>query len=206
MNDNYDYIFKVIIIGDDSCGKTSLVNRFVDKDSPMEEQATIGVDFTTKYYTNTNGKKIKLYLWDTAGQETFRSVVQLYYKNLAGAIFVFDVTNPKTFRNLNYWIEELQTKNDNETPVPMILLANKIDKTGQRLVSRKDAEAFARENGMLYEEISVLNNTNTVAALSRLFEKIYDEFIDKDKICTGIRAKLIPVKQKSLLSRSCRLF
>ena len=63
MNDNYDYIFKVIIIGDDSCGKTSLVNRFVDKDSPMEEQATIGVDFTTKYYTNTNGKKIKLYLW-----------------------------------------------------------------------------------------------------------------------------------------------
>ena len=206
MNDNYDYIFKVIIIGDDSCGKTSLVNRFVDKDSPMEEQATIGVDFTTKYYTNSNGKRIKLYLWDTAGQEAFRSVVQLYYKNLAGAVLVFDVTRPKTFRNLNYWLNELQTKDDNETPVPMLLLANKIDKTEQRRVGRKEAEAYARENGMLYEEVSVLNNTNTNAALSRLFEKIYDEFIDKDKICTGIRAKLIPVKQKSLLSRSCRLF
>jgi len=198
MNNDYDYIFKVIIIGDHNCGKTSLVNRFLDENRPMEEQATIGVDFMTKYYTNSNGKRIKLYLWDTAGQEAFRSVVQLYYKNLAGAVLVFDVTRPKTFRNLNYWLNELQTKDDNETPVPMLLLANKIDKTEQRIVGRKEAETYARENGMLYEEVSVLNNMNTNAALSRLFEKIYDEFIDKDIICTGIRAKLIPVKQKYL--------
>ena len=205
MNNDYDYIFKVIIIGNHSCGKTSLVNRFVDENRPMEEQATIGVDFTAKYHTINNGKKIKLYLWDTAGQEAFRSIVQLYYKNIAGAVLVFDVTNPKTFRNLSYWMEEMKTNNNNETPVPMLLLGNKIDKTQQRLVGRKEAETYARENGMLYEEVSVLNNINTNAALSRLFEKIYDEFIDKDKRCTGISTKLIPVKQKSLLSRSCRL-
>jgi small GTP-binding protein len=206
MNNEYDYIFKVIIIGDHNCGKTSLVGRFTGVDRPMEQQATIGVDFTAKYYTNSRGKRIKLYLWDTAGQEAFRSVVQLYYKNLAGAVLVFDVTSPKTFHSLDYWLKELQTNDDNDTPVPMLLLANKIDKTEQRLVGRKEAETFARDNGMLYEEVSVLNNINTDAALSRLFEKIYDEFIDKDKRCTGIKAKLIPVKQKSPLSRSCRLF
>jgi small GTP-binding protein len=206
MNDEYDYIFKVIIIGDHSCGKTSLVSRFVDANRPMEEQATIGVDFTAKYYTNSRGKKIKLYLWDTAGQEAFRSVVQLYYRNLAGAVLVFDVTSPRTFRNLDYWMEQLLTNNDNDVPVPMILLANKIDKTEERLVSRKEAEAYAKEHGMMYEEVSVLNNTNTSAALSRLFEKIYEEFIDEDKSCTGIRAKLIPVKQKSSMSRFCFFF
>jgi small GTP-binding protein len=206
MNNDYDYIFKVIIIGDHSCGKTSLVSRFADASRPMEEQATIGVDFTAKYYTNSKGKRIKLYLWDTAGQEAFRSVVQLYYKNLAGAVFVFDVTNPKTFRNLDYWLGELQERNDNEIPVPMLLLANKIDKAEQRIVGRNEADTYAREHGMLYEEVSVLNNTNTNAALSRLFEKIYDEFIDNDARCTGIKAKLIPVKQKSFWSRSCFFF
>ena len=206
MNDEYDYIFKVIIIGDHGCGKTSLVRRFVDAERSMEEQATIGVELTEEYYASAKGKKIKLYLWDTAGQEAFRSVVQLYYRNLAGAVLVFDVTRPRTFRNLNYWMEQLQTNNNNDVSVPMILLANKIDKMEERLVSRKEAEAYAEEHGMLYEEVSVLNNINTSAALSSLFEEIYEEFIDKDRRCTGIRTKFIPVKQKSFASRSCRLF
>ena len=201
MDNGHDYIFKVIIIGDNGCGKTSLVNRYTNMEGMIEEQSTIGVDFAPKYYTSPHGKKIKLYLWDTAGQEAFRSVVQLYYRNLAGAVLVFDVTKPSTFRSLNYWLSELRTRNDNETPIPTLLIANKIDKTEQRLVGRNEAEAYAAEHGMMYEEVSVLDNTNTDAALSRLFDKIYDEFVAEDKKSTGVRARLIPVKHRS--SRFC---
>ena len=204
MDNGHDYIFKVIIIGDDGCGKTSLVNRYTNREGLMEEQSTIGVDFAPKYYTSPDGKRIKLYLWDTAGQEAFRSVVQLYYRNLAGAVLVFDVTKPSTFRSLDYWLSELRTKNDNETPIPTLLVANKIDMTERRLVGRKEAEAYAAEHGMMYEEVSVLDNTNTDAALSRLFDKIYDEFVAEDKECTGVRARLIPVKHRS--SRFCSFF
>ena len=105
--DDYDYLFKIILLGDTHVGKTSIVSQFVNKNYNKYQEPTIGVDFKVNCKT-INDKKVKLYLWDTAGQEKFHSIIQSYYKNVGGGVVVYDVTNTQSYNNVIHWIEEIR--------------------------------------------------------------------------------------------------
>ena len=99
--------FKIIVIGATGVGKTSIVNRLINKNFEIETQSTIGVEFKT-YFIDVEGEKIKLQIWDTAGQERFRSVSRGYFRNAVGALVVFDLTSRESFDKVSSWLEDLQ--------------------------------------------------------------------------------------------------
>lgn len=105
MEDNYDHLFKVLLVGDSSVGKTSVLLRYTDGNFSNEFQTTIGVDFRICNLP-TNGKIIKLQMWDTAGQDRYKRIVSSYYRGSHGLIVVYDITNPASFENVPTWIEE----------------------------------------------------------------------------------------------------
>ncbi|MBD3230099.1 MAG: GTP-binding protein [Candidatus Lokiarchaeota archaeon] len=150
-NQDFDYLFKVIVIGDGGVGKTALTTRFSQGIFRDQYKMTIGVDFSIKTI-DVNGKSVKLQIWDTGGQERFAYIRPLYYKGAAGSLFVFDLTNRKSFDNLNQtWFDEVFSNCGND--LPWILVGNKADLT-DREVSREEAEAFANKYNVKYIESS----------------------------------------------------
>jgi len=105
--EEFDYLFKIVMIGDSGVGKSNLLSRFVDNSFNMDSKPTIGVEFATKT-TNIEGKSIKNQIWDTAGQERFRAITNAYYRGAVGAIIVFDLTKSKSFENVQKWLAELK--------------------------------------------------------------------------------------------------
>ena len=105
--DQYDYLFKTVLVGDSGVGKTQLISQFSVKKFDPTLKTTIGVEFKTKCIT-INRKNVKVQLWDTAGSERYRAVTSAYYRGAAGALVVYDITNEKSFENLDYWISELR--------------------------------------------------------------------------------------------------
>jgi len=152
---NYDYTFKYILVGDSSTGKSSLLSQFVHSTFPNEHDITIGVEFGTKTL-DIQGKRIKLQIWDTAGQEVFRSITQNYYRNSAVAICVYDITSRRSFYNIPRWVEDIQKVNDN---VKIILVGNKSD-SSRREVQTEEARKFALENNLTFYEVSAKTRKN----------------------------------------------
>ncbi|KAM3611975.1 uncharacterized protein V6R79_000235 [Siganus canaliculatus] len=149
-------IFKIIVIGDSSVGKTCLTYRFCAGKFPEKTEATIGVDFRERL-VEIGGEKIKIQLWDTAGQERFRkSMVQHYYRNVHAVVFVYDVTNAASFRSLPAWIEECR-QHALGPEVPRILVGNKCDLQDSIQVSTDVAQQFADSHSMPLFETSAKN-------------------------------------------------
>jgi small GTP-binding protein len=201
---NYDYVLKMIVIGDSNCGKTSLINRFANKEFPMCSTPTIGVDFATTKYTNNDGIVLKINVWDTAGQEKFRSIIQSYYIGIAGAVMVFDVTNRKSFVNIKYWLDELRSKSDDGVITPTLLIANKTDMDGQRVVSTSEGKRFATKYGIMYEEVSALKNINILKGFNELIDDIYTKFVVSGKMCNGVKT-IHDIKISGLEDNKCCL-
>ena len=109
---SYDYLFKIIIIGNAYVGKTSIVSSLINRPMSQQYQNTIGVDFSVKNLELKNHKKIKLQLWDTAGQETFHSIIKSYYRYVSGVIVVFDVTDRESFQKIDYWLYQYNKENE----------------------------------------------------------------------------------------------
>ncbi|MBN3303332.1 RAB7L protein, partial [Amia calva] len=128
MMDNRDYLFKVLVIGDVLVGKTSFVQRYVNDRFSKHYKSTMGVDFALKVVQHSDTETVRLQLWDIAGQERFTSMTRLYYREAAGCIIMFDVTNASTFHNCLNWKQDLDSKAMllDGSPVPCILLANKV--------------------------------------------------------------------------------
>ena len=103
----YDFLFKIVLIGDTCVGKSQLLSRFAKNEFNLESKATIGVEFATKTIYNNN-QSIKAQIWDTAGQERYRAVASSYYRGAVGALIVYDITNHKTFMNVDNWVQELK--------------------------------------------------------------------------------------------------
>ena len=103
---NYDYLFKFILIGDSTVGKTCILTRFVDGWFKAESDPTIGVEFGSKVLKSKSGLTVRLQVWDTAGQESFRSITRSYYRGAIGALLVYDITNVSTFESLPTWLKE----------------------------------------------------------------------------------------------------
>jgi Ras-related protein Rab-2A len=170
------YIFKYIVIGDSGVGKTSIIRQFKNSKFDYCREITIGVSFDT--YTHTiNNDTIKVHIWDTAGQESFRSITRQYYRNSTCAFVVFDITNANSFKNVKMWVESVQQLSINPT-IRIILIGNKDDISEYRTVSKEEAIKFAKDNNIDYFEISAKSHEKVVNIFIDSIEKIYKDVID----------------------------
>jgi small GTP-binding protein len=162
-----DYSYKLLIVGDATVGKTSLLKSFIDKTFSSEHEVTLGVDFKSSKL-NYNGNTVNLSMWDTAGQERFREFTKAYYKTADGIIIVFDVCNGESFENLDTWFENVAdfTKNAKK-----VLVGNKCDLEDQRVVSHERAQAYAEKMNVKLIETSAKDGDN----VNDVFYKIVDE-------------------------------
>jgi len=147
----YEYLLKVIVVGDSSVGKSCLLLQFVDKRFRDNHEVTVGVEFGCRI-VEFQGLCFKMHVWDTAGQESFRSITRSYYRTAAVALLVFDITKRHTFEHLREWIVEVLCHA--ASGAVLAVVANKIDLEVSRQVSRQEGEALAAEVGALYFETS----------------------------------------------------
>ncbi|KAK7440613.1 hypothetical protein VKT23_016961 [Stygiomarasmius scandens] len=164
---------KLLLIGNSSVGKSSLLLRFSDEQWLPEDEssATIGVDFKV-HKMDIKGKKVKLSIWDTAGQERFRTITSSYYRGAQGIILVYDVSSRESFDALPRWYSELETYVSDS--VVKILVGNKVDKEFSRQVPTAEAEAFAERMSSLFIETSAKTSVNVKEAFQEVVERILD--------------------------------
>ncbi|KAF8174544.1 ras-domain-containing protein [Pholiota molesta] len=164
---------KILLIGNSSVGKSSLLLRFSDEQWLPEDEssATIGVDFRV-HKMDIKGKKVKLSIWDTAGQERFRTITSSYYRGAQGIILVYDVANRESFEALPRWYSELETYVSSS--VVKILVGNKVDKEFSRQVPTSEAEKFAARMSSLFIETSAKTSIGVKEAFTDVVEKILD--------------------------------
>ncbi|XP_003420261.1 ras-related protein Rab-19 [Loxodonta africana] len=161
--ENFDYLFKIILIGDSNVGKTCVVQHFMSGVYTETQQNTIGVDFTVRSL-EINGKKVKMQVWDTAGQERFRTITQSYYRSAHAAIIAYDLTRRSTFESVPHWIHEVEKYG--AANLVVMLIGNKADLWDQRHVLFEDACTLAEKYGLL----AVLE---TSAKESRNIEEVF---------------------------------
>lgn len=164
---------KLLLIGNSSVGKSSLLLRFSDEQWLPEDEssATIGVDFRV-HKLDVKGRKVKLSIWDTAGQERFRTITSSYYRGAQGIILVYDVSNRESFEALPRWYSELETYVSKS--VVKIIVGNKVDKEFSRQVPYADGQRFAERMGSLFMEASAKTATGVREAFQEVVEKILD--------------------------------
>ena len=169
-NEDDEIKFKILVLGDSSVGKTTLLLKYVDGYFPTLYVATIGVEFKTKKI-NVDGIDITLQIWDTAGQERFRSVTKSFLKGADGIIYVYDVTNKESFDNLKTWIN---TAEESITDFKKIIIGNKIDIEDKKKVSTEMLEKFCEKQNLKGLETSAKNGTN----VNEMFELLTKMIID----------------------------
>uniref|UniRef100_A0A3P9Q8D2 Ras-related protein Rab-19 n=1 Tax=Poecilia reticulata TaxID=8081 RepID=A0A3P9Q8D2_POERE len=146
VEDSFDFLFKIILVGDSDVGKTCMVQRFKSGLFIEKQQNTIGVDFTVRTL-DIDGKKVKMQVWDTAGQERFRTITQSYYRSAHGAMVAYDISRRSTFESVPHWIREVEQYG--AASVVVILVGNKSDLHAQRQVLFEDACTLAEKNSLL---------------------------------------------------------
>ncbi|KAH7387432.1 hypothetical protein KP509_16G022800 [Ceratopteris richardii] len=169
-DDDYDYLFKVVLIGDSGVGKSNLLSRFTRNEFSLESKSTIGVEFATRSI-NVDGKTIKAQIWDTAGQERYRAITSAYYRGAVGALLVYDITRHVTFENVERWLKEL--KDHTDANIVVMLVGNKSDLRHLRAVSTEDSQNFAENEGLYFMETSALESTNVENAFKQVLTQIY---------------------------------
>lgn len=192
----YQYLFKFIIIGNTGTGKSSLLTQFTDRRFNPIHDLTIGVEFGAKTITikGPDDKKyeIKLQIWDTAGQESFKSITRSYYRDAAGVMLVFDISKRDTFQQLTRWIEDIATFSGEDANI--ILIGNKTDLEHKRKVTTQEAIEFAKTHNIKYIETSAKNYDKTYESFEILAKEVLDNFLTKNKN-TGIKEG-ITLKQR----------
>ena len=187
-----EHSFKILLLGDTSVGKTCFLKRYTDDTFQDAYLSTIGFDFKFKMVELKNGKKVKVQLWDTAGQERFRTIAKSYYKGAHGIILVYDVTNQKSFDNIKNWVNQI--KEEASSKVCIILIANKID-SDERVVSKENGEALAKNYELKIYEASAKENINVTEAFQDLIESINENY--SNTLSTGTKIqKPAPTKQE----------
>ena len=165
LNQDYDYLFKVLIIGNSCVGKSNILLRFSENVFHESFLPTIGVDFKIKN-VNLDDKTIKLHIWDTAGQERFKTITATYYKGAHGIILVYDITDRTTFSDIENWLSEIQ---QHASPnVARLLIGNKCDMEGERQVSYQEGKEYADSLGIPFLETSAKAKINIEECFKKL--------------------------------------
>jgi Ras-related protein Rab-1A len=165
----YDYLFKILIIGDSGAGKSCLMLRYTRDDYRDNHMTTIGVDFQTRFIQIKN-EIIKLLLWDTAGQEKFRSITEAYYRGSHGVLIVYDITDLKSFKNIKRWLSDIQSHALED--VQILLVGNKCDLIENRQVSYEQGKKLADDVGINFIETSAKTSMNVEEAFMMISTQI----------------------------------
>lgn len=202
---DFNYTFKLVMIGDAGVGKTSMMYNYVYGAPPKELKITIGVDFGCKVITIDDDQPVKLHIWDTSGQEKFRSITRTYYRGVAGCLVLYDVTSRKSFEHVAHWLRDVRDLSPNAHSVIM-LVGTKTDLKEERVITTEEGEALAAEEGILFAE------TNFTQRPNQLFERIGKQiYIIRDLIQSGVKENIIkppdvPRSLSPLASENCCTF
>ena len=172
-DDGYDILFKIILVGDTSVGKTNIINKYIKNEFREDFYATIGVEFSHKKFIVEN-RKIKAQIWDTAGQERYKAITRAYYKGAKGAFIVYDITRKETFDDVDKWRNELISSCNQE--ITVMLIGNKCDLEDQREISKEQGEEKAKSFGFSFLETSALSGENLEKGFQMLIEEIYQKY------------------------------
>ncbi|KAF7154711.1 hypothetical protein RHSIM_Rhsim01G0233100 [Rhododendron simsii] len=198
VDHDYDYLFKIVLIGDSGVGKSNILSRFTRNEFCLESKSTIGVEFATRTLQDTHltlkdltvklvdyvvlhltvsmtfkveGKTVKAQIWDTAGQERYRAITSAYYRGAVGAFLVYDITKKQTFDNVQRWLRELRDHADSN--IVIMMAGNKSDLNHLRAVSEQDGRALAEKEGLSFLETSALEAVNIEKAFQTILTEIY---------------------------------
>eukprot|EP00112_Aurelia_sp_Birch-Aquarium-sp1_P018677 Seg4489.1 transcript_id=Seg4489.1/GoldUCD/mRNA.D3Y31 product="Ras-related protein Rab-27A" protein_id=Seg4489.1/GoldUCD/D3Y31 len=194
---DYDYLIKLLALGDSGVGKTSFLYQYTDKKFNPKFISTVGIDFREKHKhhralnpdgtRSTKAQRVHLQLWDTAGQERFRSLTAAFFRDAMGFLLMFDLTNEESFVNVRSWLSQLQTHAYSEDPM-IVLIGNKADLEDQRRVDQEDARALADSLGLRYFETSAATGANVEEAIDSLLDLVMEQMercVDKSTLPPG---------------------
>ena len=174
--EEYDYLFKLIIIGDSNVGKTNIMSQYIKQEFNINSKSTVGVEFGNKII-KINDKTIKAQIWDTAGQERYKSITSAYYKGAKGAFIVYDITSKITFDSIDKWIQDLNLFGDKN--MTLLLIGNKSDLENKREVKKEDGEEKAKAFGLGFIETSACTGDNIDKAFEIMLKEVCNKYIEE---------------------------
>ncbi|XP_041794283.1 ras-related protein Rab-8B-like [Chelmon rostratus] len=206
MAKTYDYLFKLLLIGDSGVGKTCLLFRFSEDSFNTTFISTIGIDFKIRTI-ELDGKRVKLQIWDTAGQERFRTITTAYYRGAMGIMLVYDICNEKSFENIKNWIRNIEEHASSD--VEKMILGNKCDMTDRRQVSKDRGEKLAIDYGVKFLETSAKSSLNVEEAFYTMgrdiLHNLSSKTTDNNAGGSGKPVKITEKKSKRIKLLKCSL-
>ncbi|XP_057693733.1 ras-related protein Rab-8B-like [Corythoichthys intestinalis] len=206
MAKTYDYLFKLLLIGDSGVGKTCLLFRFSEDSFNTTFISTIGIDFKIRTI-ELDGKRVKLQIWDTAGQERFRTITTAYYRGAMGIMLVYDISNEKSFENIKNWIRNIEEHASSD--VEKMVLGNKCDMTDRRQVSKDRGEKLAIDYGVKFMETSAKTSLNVEEAFYTMgrdiLHNLSSKTTDNSTVASGKAVKITEKKSKRIKFLKCSL-
>ncbi|KAM9377470.1 ras-related protein Rab-8B [Pholidichthys leucotaenia] len=206
MAKTYDYLFKLLLIGDSGVGKTCLLFRFSEDSFNTTFISTIGIDFKIRTI-ELDGKRVKLQIWDTAGQERFRTITTAYYRGAMGIMLVYDICNEKSFENIKNWIRNIEEHASSD--VEKMILGNKCDMTDRRQVSKDRGEKLAIDYGVKFLETSAKSSINVEEAFYTMgrdiLHNLSSKTTDNGAGGAGKPVKITEKKMKKIKFFKCSL-
>jgi Ras-related protein Rab-11A len=205
LPDEYDYLFKLIIVGDTNVGKTNIMSKYIKDQFNITSKSTIGVEFGTKILEIDN-KKVKAQIWDTAGQERYKSITSAYYKGAKGAFIVYDITNKSTFESVDKWIKDLNSYGDKN--LTMLLIGNKSDLEDKRIINKEEGEEKAKSFELGFIETSAYNGDNIDQAFDIMLKEVLKRYIvendvNNDEFEGGTGNNIELVKKNETKKKKC---
>ena len=192
-NSKKEKTYKVLLLGDSTVGKTCFLKRYLDDTFQDVYLSTIGFDFKFKTVTLSNGNQIKLQIWDTVGEERYRTIAKSYYKGAHGIVLIYDITNKTSFKNIKKWISQIKEELSNK--ISIVLVANKIDMP-ERIVSEEDGKNLANSMNLQIFEASARDNINVSEAFQELAEGINNK-------CLTVGARGTKLKKSDNEKKKC---
>ena len=190
MDKSREFLYKILLLGDTSVGKTCFLMRYTDNTFQEIHLSTIGLDYKLKNVQLEDGKFVKIQIWDTAGQDRFRSITKNYYKGAHGIILLYDITDRRSFDNVKTWIEQIREEVGDK--VSIILVGNKIDEVDGRKVKTEEGEKVANEIGLSFFECSAKTGEN----IDMIFNEMVKKTVEANTKLEGKGNKLTSKKIK----------
>jgi small GTP-binding protein len=170
--DNYEMMFKVVLVGDSFVGKTNIMSKYLKNIFQADSKATVGVEFGSKQF-NVEGHSINAQIWDTAGQERYKAITSAYYKGAKGAFVVYDITRKESFESIDKWVSDLKASADKKLTV--VIIGNKSDLEDQRQVTKEQGEDKANKLQVAFLETSAFSGENLEKAFQMMIKEVYQK-------------------------------
>ena len=196
--DDY-HLYKILLLGDSSVGKSCLLLRYCDNSFQDAHLTTIGLDFRLKTIALEENRKVKMQIWDTAGEDRFRAITRNYYKGANGILLIFDVTDKKSFEHVRDWVDRI--REEGPEGIIIYLIGNKIDKENDRIISKEDGEKIAEEYKLKYFETSAKCSIGVEEVFTNLAREVDDFYMNTHK--EEIKNKILTVPKKKKNKKCC---